>query len=202
MVTGMLAVTLAGCGHAAGGNPLGLPSATSPPSARSAASSAPRAVTTMASPAPNQVPGASARRGAVTGSARRHDGLVDAVVDYMQVRVRIGNTWRVDEQALADVATGRAAREARRRADTMRAGDRHVVGAFVVNASRASVAGDRGEVTGCMVDHTSEVDRAGQVVIDPPGGRLATLQLRRDGDRWRVSDVPHDVPPFCSGPAS
>ncbi|MFI7586921.1 hypothetical protein ACIB24_07585 [Spongisporangium articulatum] len=142
--------------------------------------------------------GASAQLGVLTGSARAHPSLVRLVVDYWDTRVKIGNTWRIDESALQQVASGRAASQARKRADTLSTGQRHVVGKFVVNASQVKVSGSTATVTGCMQDWTSEVDPAGQIVIDAPGGRVTTLQLTRTGSTWRVSDVPHDVPPFCS----
>jgi hypothetical protein len=190
---------LSGCGSPTG-NPLDLPTmaSTAPsPTQLTAAGTRPTGDSPSTGPS-TDLPGATAELGRLTGSARSHRALAEAAVAYMAVRVAIGNTWTVDQAALDKVATGRAAREAAGRAKQLRSGDRHVVGRIVVNASKASVSGDKATVSGCMIDNTSEVDQTGQVVIDPPGGRFVTLALRRDDGRWRVSDVPHSVPPFCS----
>lgn len=202
----LVTVTLGGCGST-GDNPLGLPSLGSVAATSSPGAIRPSATTTggqlTAQGDPSAVAGgASAELGLLTGSAAEQPEVVQAVVDYMDVRVRIANTWQVDEAALAGVATGQAARSARQRATVMQAGDRRTVGSYVVNASRVRISAGRASVTGCMVDRTSEVDAAGQVLVDPPGGRKVSLQLERTDDRWLVSDVPVAVPPFCKVPTS
>jgi hypothetical protein len=126
--------------------------------------------------------GAWVQRGRIRAGTAPRRAVVDAVVKYLTVRVQLSNTWQVDERALA-------ARQRER--------NRRTVGRFVLNVSRVSIDGRRATVTGCDFDATSEVDEVGNTIVPPPGGIRVTLELRRTGDTWRVTDWPRGPVPYC-----
>jgi predicted small lipoprotein YifL len=141
--------------------------------------------------------GAWAERGRSVANTPAERAAVTAVVRYLSARVRLSNTWQVDEAQLAATASGQAVTSARERAERQRQQDRRSIGRFVVNASTVRVNGAHATVTGCHFDATSEVDRDGNVLIAPPGGVLITMHLQRTGRTWRVLDWPTRSVPSC-----
>lgn len=197
---------LAGCGEAE--NPYSLPEydATAASGALAATGSAPAPTVTAVTPTTTPSPqvkftpadalgqGAWAEKGRSVATTKPQKAVVRAVVKYVSVRVRLSNTWQVDDEALAAVAAGEAVTSARERAERQREADRRSIGRFVVNVSSVRVDGDHATVTGCHFDATSEVDAAGNVLVAPPGGVLITMQLQRTGTTWRVLDWPESAP--------
>jgi hypothetical protein len=144
--------------------------------------------------------GAWVERGRVEATTSRQKAAVAAVQKYLDVRVRLSNTWQVDEPALAAVASGAALTSARNRAAFQRKRELRSIGRFVLNVSTVRVDGpakDRATVTGCDFDATSEVDAGGNIVVPPPGGILVTMKVRRTGGIWRVTDWPQGPVPDC-----
>jgi hypothetical protein len=141
--------------------------------------------------------GAWAERGRIVVGSRAERTVAAAVTRYLSVRVQLSNTWRVDESALAAVASGQAVTSARERAERQRERDRRSIGRFIVNISAVRINGTHATVTGCHFDATSEVDRDGNVLVAPPGGVLITMHLRRTGSTWRVLDWPDRPVPSC-----
>jgi hypothetical protein len=141
--------------------------------------------------------GAWVERGRVAASTAGQRAVVDAVTRYISVRVQLSNTWRVDERALAAVASGQAVTSARERAESQRERQRRSIGRFIVNLSAVRVTGSGAVVSGCDFDATSEVDDTGNVLIPPVGGVLITMQLRRTDGTWRVLDWPAEAVPAC-----
>ena len=213
LVAGLLVAgacgALAGCGGPAA-NPYALPDyepGRSGPTASGGSSARPDPTPTdrVATPSPEVSftpadvlgQGAWAERGRSTARTPTERAVVRAVVRYLSVRVQLSNTWTVDEEALAAVASGQALTSARERAARQQERDRRSIGRFVVNTSSVQVDGDRARVTGCHFDGTSEVDGAGNIVDAPPGGILITMQLQRTGRTWRVLDWPTTAVPSC-----
>jgi hypothetical protein len=202
---------LAGCGSGpAGANPEALPtfdpnapvkvSTATPTSAGAGPSARPTSTTT---PLVHYTPGDVLGKGAwvvrgkvVAGSAQKR-AAVDAASRYIAVRVRLSNTWVIDEQALAAVATGQAVTSARQRLKRERGRAWRSVGPFTLNVSSVQINGSTATVTGCNFDGTSEVDENGQVVIAPPGGVRIPMKLQLTGDTWQVTDWP-DQTPACT----
>ncbi|MBT0772260.1 hypothetical protein KIH74_25165 [Kineosporia sp. J2-2] len=149
-------------------------------------------------PADAQGQGAWVERGKIRARNQKAKAAVDAVVGYVAQRVRLSNTWTVDEDALAAVAQGQALTSARERAETQEAAGRRSVGRFVVNVSSVKVNGDVATVTGCHFDSTSEVDQNGYVLVPPPGGVLITMEVKLSQGVWRVTSWPAEDVPTCS----
>ncbi|GAB3239765.1 hypothetical protein [Kineosporia babensis] len=141
--------------------------------------------------------GAWVERGKVKARNQRGRAAVDAVVGYMTQRVQLSNTWQVDEDALAAVATGQAVSSARERALSQEAAGRRSTGAFVVNVSSVKIKDDRATVTGCHLDRTSEVDENGYQLVPPPGGVLISMEVEFAQGVWRVSSWPTEKVPTC-----
>jgi hypothetical protein len=199
---------LAGCG---GGNPYALPKY----DAEAAAVSQPRSTIRPAdrssklSPAmtpPTPVKyrpadpfgqGAWVERGKIIARSATQLAAVEAVSKYLTVWVQLSNTWQVDEQALAAVASAEAVDNARVRAEHQREQNRRSIGRFIINVSSVKVSGSSATVTGCDFDATSEVDQDGNVLIGPPGGVLITMELRRTAGTWRVIESPDQATPIC-----
>lgn len=151
------------------------------------------------SPADPAGEGAWVERGKVRARTEKARGAVDAVVGYMTQRVQLSNTWTVDEDALAAVATGQAVTSARERALSQQAAARRSIGRFVLNVSSVKVTGDRATVTGCHFDSTSEVDENGYVLVPPPGGVLISMKVQFAQGVWRVTSWPQKQVPTCTG---
>lgn len=117
----------------------------------------------------------------------------------MAQRVQLSNTWQVDENGLAAVATGQAVSSARERALSQQAAGRRSTGRFVVNVSSVKVRGDLATVTGCHFDSTAEVDENGHVLVPPPGGVLISMKVKFAQGVWRVTSWPEKKVPACSG---
>lgn len=117
----------------------------------------------------------------------------------MTQRVQLSNTWKVDEPALAAVATGQAVTSARERALSQQAAERRSIGRFVVNVSSVKVEKDHATVTGCHFDSTSEVDQNGYVLVPPPGGVLISMEVQFAQGVWRVTSWPQKQVPTCTG---
>ncbi|GAB6901766.1 hypothetical protein [Kineosporia succinea] len=224
IVAALTGATLAGCGS---DNPYDLPeyesgeaSGASAPSVSGAgtggATSAPApsetesipTVSRAASPASTDVTyspadargeGAWVERGKVRAGTADAKSAVDAVVGYMEQRVRISNTWTVDEAALAAVASGPALTSAQERAASQQAAGRRSVGRFVVNVSSVRGSGDTLTVTGCHFDATSELDENGYVLVPPPGGMLIRMKVQKAQGVWKVTSWPTKEAPTCEG---
>jgi hypothetical protein len=134
--------------------------------------------------------GAWVEPGRIRARGADRQAVVQAVTEYFRQRVRISNTWQIDEPALARVATGAALQGARERAATQQAAGRRSIGRFVLNLSAVRVTGDRAVVQGCPFDGTSEVNASGVVLDYPPGGVRYRLDLIRDVTGWRVTSYP------------
>jgi hypothetical protein len=201
---------MAGCGDSA--NPYALPTydadstgqpqprpTASRPADRSARVS--RAATPPAGvkyvPADALGEGAWVERGKVAVHTAAQRAAVKAMSKYIAVRVQLANTWQVDEQALATVASGAAVTSARAQAQSQRQHDQRTIGRFIINVSSVKVRGSEATVTGCPFDATSEVDHEGDVVVAPPGGVLITMHLQRSGGTWRAIDWPTKRVPLC-----
>ncbi|GLY17698.1 hypothetical protein Kisp01_47120 [Kineosporia sp. NBRC 101677] len=143
--------------------------------------------------------GAWVEKGKVKARTRQARGAVEAVVGYMAQRVQLSNTWQVDENGLAAVATGQAVSSARERALSQQAAGRRSTGRFVVNVSSVKVRGDLATVTGCHFDSTAEVDENGHVLVPPPGGVLISMKVKFAQGVWRVTSWPEKKVPACSG---
>lgn len=215
----LCACVLAGCGE---GNPYSLPDydgaspAPAPASGRGSGPSSgpatedadrPRAGRVYREPTPPpQVryrpadargTGAWVERGRVVARSPSQRAAVTAVERYLTVRVRLANTWQVDEAALAEVAAGQAVTSARQRAGLQRDQELRTIGRFVLNVAAVRVQGSRASVTGCHFDATSEVDEDGDTVVPPPGGVRITMDVRRTGETWRVVRWPSGPVPTC-----
>jgi hypothetical protein len=141
--------------------------------------------------------GAWVERGRIIVDSATQRAVVTAMKKYLAIRVRLSNTWQVDDAALAATASGQAVTSARERAERQRQRGWRSIGRFIINVSSVQVDGDHATVTGCHFDATSEVDRDGNVLIAPPGGVLITMQLQRTGRTWRVLDWPDRSVPSC-----
>lgn len=143
--------------------------------------------------------GAWVERGTVHARTKQARAAVAAVIGYMQQRVQLSNTWTVDDEALAAVASGQAVTSAHERALSQEAAGRRSIGRFVVNVSTVRITGNRAKVTGCHFDATSEVDENGYVLVPPPGGILITMNVEFSQGVWRVTSWPKKEVPTCQG---
>ena len=143
--------------------------------------------------------GAWVERGTVKVRNKQALGAVDAVLGYLTQRVQLSNTWTVDEDALAAVATGQAVTSARERALSQEAAERRSIGRFVVNVSSVRLRDGLATVTGCHFDATSEVDQNGYVLVPPPGGVLISMKVQFAQGVWRVTSWPEKQVPTCTG---
>ncbi len=150
-------------------------------------------------PADEQGEGAWVARGKVRARPAPGQGGLDHRANYMGQRVQISNTWKVDEAALAAVATGQARTSAQERAAEQQAAGRRSIGRFVVNVSSVKVRGSRATVTGCDFDSTAEVDANGYVLVPPPGGLLISMEVQNTQGVWKVASWPTQKAPTCTG---
>jgi hypothetical protein len=141
--------------------------------------------------------GAWVERGRIQATTSDQRAAVQAVLGYLSQRVRLSNTWQVDEPGLAAVAAQEAVTTARERAARQRAQGLRSVGRFVVNVSSVQVTGSTAAVSGCHFDATAEVDGNGTIVIPPPGGVQITMRVQRTSGTWRVVDWPDRKAPSC-----
>jgi hypothetical protein len=176
-------------GTASGGAGSGSP-ATTPTRPGGAASGTPEAGDPLGR-------GIRLKRGRVAARSATKKAVVAATAGFMTQWLELSNTQRVDDAALDAVAQGRAAEQARERAERQRVAEHWSVGRFVLNATTVRVDGAQATVGGCHFDGTSEVDADGTVVVPPPGGVDVTFRLGRTSSGWRVTAMPERRPASC-----
>ncbi len=134
--------------------------------------------------------GAWVERGTIAAASRARKEVVDAAVAFMSARVRLSNTWQIDEPALEQVASGQALSNMRERAQTQQDAQRRSVGRFVLNVSSVRISDDTAVLSGCSYDGTVEVSTQGSLLSDAPGGIVLAMDLQRRADQWRVTTFP------------
>jgi hypothetical protein len=180
-------ITLVGCSGSNTTNNSGPTSATSQTSSAtpSPTSTPTPSATVTYKPGDPRGMGAWVELGLLAARTPEERVVIDAYVKGQQVRAEAFNTRVVDEAAFTSAMEGTALSGARVNVKWRIDKNLWTIGRVVLNVLSVQVSGTTATMRVCNFDASSEVDKTGQNVIQPPGSVGAVLTfVQRDGV-WR-----------------
>jgi hypothetical protein len=193
-VSAMLLAAVAGCGGK--DDPSGLPTL-DPNSSDSSSPTPGQSSTTPSGSATTPGGSASTLPDTIAVHQRKiitknpvEKAVAGAFVQYITVRLTAYNKVKVDLNALAKTATGKAMNEVRTDVSGLKSRKQHTVGEVWIDIAPVVVSGKTATVTSCMDNTTVDVDAKGRPTDVPkPFYNITSTLQQAGGQVWVVSAI-------------
>lgn len=116
--------------------------------------------------------------------------VAEAVVAYLDARMRAYNTGMFHTGEFAQLSSGEALTGVQSRVLELREDETHVVGHMWLQFHQVQLKGQAATVTGCALNSTVDVSKAGVALESPSPAYEFTAQAKRPApDLWLISKV-------------